>query len=122
LPPWTTIRRATASTFSKRHSPEVSEKRLPKREDTDDRVSNRSDILASDAAGPERLEAAIAGLWAADLDLALSSDSWSIRQIVHHLANGDDIWKGFARQATGNPAGEFTLAWYWQTTHEWAGR
>ena len=40
-----------------------------------DQVSNQGDIVASYAAGPDRLEAAIAGLSAADLDLALGSDS-----------------------------------------------
>jgi len=88
-----------------------------------DKAGNRSDVLVSYAAGPDRLEAAIAGLSAADLDLALNSDSWSIRQIVHHIADGDDLWKGFVKQAIGHPAGEFTLVWYWQITQdEWAER
>jgi len=88
-----------------------------------DQAGNRSDILASYAAGPDRLEAALAGLSEADLDLALSGDSWSIRQIVHHIADGDDIWKEFVKRAIGDPAGEFTLAWYWRIPQtEWAGR
>jgi len=88
-----------------------------------DRVSSQSDIIADYAAGPDRLEAAIAGLCAADLDLALDGNSWSIRQIVHHIADGDDIWKEFVKRAIGNPAGEFTLAWYWQLAqNDWAGR
>jgi len=88
-----------------------------------DQAGNQSDVLASYAAGPDRLEAAIAGLSAADLDLALGSDSWSIRHIVHHIADGDDIWKEFVKRAVGNPAGEFTLAWYWHIPQdEWAGR
>ena len=88
-----------------------------------DQTTHQSDIIAGYAAGPDRLEAAIAGLAAADLDLALDSDSWSIRQIVHHIADGDDLWKGFVKQAIGHPAGEFTLAWYWQITQdEWAER
>jgi len=86
-------------------------------------TAHQSDILASFAGGPDRLEAAIAGLSAADLDLALSSDRWSIRQIVHHIADGDDLWKEFVKRAIGNPEGEFTLAWYWQIGQaEWAGR
>ncbi len=88
-----------------------------------DQPANRSDILASYAAGPDHLEAAIAGLSAADLDLALSGDSWSIRQIVHHIADGDDLWKEFVKRAAGNPEGEFSLAWYWQIAQdEWARR
>jgi hypothetical protein len=88
-----------------------------------DQSTHHSDILASYAAGPDRLEAAIAELSAADLDLALSSDSWSIRQIVHHIADGDDLWKEFVKRAIGNPEGEFILAWYWQIGQdEWARR
>jgi len=88
-----------------------------------DQVTDQSDILAGYAAGPDRLEAAIAGLSAADLDLALGSDTWSIRQIVHHIADGDDLWKEFVKRAIGNPGGEFTLAWYWQIRQaEWARR
>ena len=86
-------------------------------------ATEQSDILAGYAAGPDRLEAAIAGLSAADLDLALSSDTWSIRQIVHHIADGDDLWKEFVKRAIGNPEGEFILAWYWQIGQaEWARR
>jgi len=88
-----------------------------------DQGRNQSDILASYAAGPDRLEAAIAGLFGADLDLALNEDNWSIRQIVHHIADGDDLWKGFVKRAIGDPVGEFTLAWYWQMPQdEWARR
>jgi hypothetical protein len=88
-----------------------------------EQATDQSDILASYAAGPDRLEAAIAGLSAADLDLALSSDTWSIRQIVHHIADGDGLWKEFVKRAIGNPEGEFSLAWYWQVGQdEWARR
>jgi hypothetical protein len=77
------------------------------------------------AAGPQRLEAVLAGLSEAELDTALSNDSWTIRQIVHHIADGDDIWKGFIKMAMGNPQAEFTLEWYWRLpqvtwAQEWA--
>ena len=88
-----------------------------------DQASSQSDILAGYAAGPNLLEAALAGLSAADLDLALDGDSWSIRQIVHHIADGDDLWKEFVKRAVGNPAGEFILSWYWDIAQdEWARR
>jgi hypothetical protein len=50
-------------------------------------------VLAQYAQGPTLLEQALSGLTDTDLDLTLSEDSWSIRQIVHHIADGDDIWK-----------------------------
>lgn len=83
-------------------------------------IYTETDTLASYAAGPDRLEAAIAGLSEDKLDLALSPRSWSIRQIVHHLADGDDIWKVFVKRAIGNPQGLFELAWYWEIPQdEW---
>ena len=86
-------------------------------------LSNPNEIIANYEQGPGRLEAAIVGLSAADLDFALSSNSWTIRQIVHHLADGDDLWKAFIKQAIGNPGSEFVLAWYWQMPQdEWVER
>lgn len=78
-------------------------------------------ILTRYAEGPGQLEAALAGLSELDLDLALSADSWSIRQIVQHIADGDDIWKICIKAALGNPEGCFTLQWYWDKPQtEWA--
>ena len=70
--------------------------------------------LAQYADGPAILESAIQGLSASDLDLSLTSDSWSIRQIVHHLADGDEIWKMCIKAALGNEQGLFSLLWYWE--------
>ncbi len=84
-------------------------------------ASRQHDILTDYAAGPNRLEAALAGLPTAGLDLALSGDNWTIRQIVHHVTDGDDIWKVFIKRAIGHPGGEFSLQWYWQIPQdEWA--
>ena len=88
-----------------------------------EQLSMQNETIAHYADGPKRLEAAITGLSATSLDVALSNDSWTIRQIVHHLADGDDIWKVFIKQAIGNPGGEFVLEWYWQVPQEeWAER
>ena len=69
-------------------------------------------ILAHYADGPALLDSALAGLSESDLDLALSADSWSIRQIVHHIADGDDIWKTCIKTALGNSEALFSLQWY----------
>lgn len=71
-------------------------------------------ILAQYADGPALLDSALAGLRETDLDLAPSAASWSIRQIVHHLVDGDDIWKTCIKAALGNSDGVFTLQWYWE--------
>jgi uncharacterized damage-inducible protein DinB len=79
----------------------------------DDQPSDREAIIARYADGPNQLETAIAGLSERELDIAESDGTWTIRQIVHHVADGDDIWKGFIKRAIGNPGGKFDLQWYW---------
>jgi hypothetical protein len=69
-------------------------------------------ILAQYADGPSLLDSALAGLSETNLDLAPSADSWSIRQIVHHLMDGDDIWKTCIKIALGNSDALFSLQWY----------
>lgn len=86
-----------------------------------EQIKSPSEILALYAEAPTLLDSALSGLGETDLDLALSADSWSIRQIVHHLADGDDIWKICIKAALGNSDGEFTLQWYWEKPQmEWS--
>jgi catechol 2,3-dioxygenase-like lactoylglutathione lyase family enzyme len=44
------------------------------------------------ASGPQELEAAVAGLSEADLNLARAEGEWSIRAIVHHLAGTETLF------------------------------
>jgi hypothetical protein len=69
-------------------------------------------VLALYADGPGLLDSALSGLSETDLNLCLSADSWSIRQIVHHLVDGDDIWKTCIKAALGNSDALFSLQWY----------
>jgi len=69
-------------------------------------------ILVQYANGPSLLDSALAGLSETDLDLTPSTDSWSIRQIVHHIVDGDDIWKTCIKTALGNSDALFSLQWY----------
>lgn len=80
-------------------------------------------ILARYAAGPVLLQNAIQGLDGAQLDLTLTPDSWSIRQLIHHIADGDYLWKEFLLRAAGDPEREFSLEWYWCLPQdEWVKR
>ena len=77
-----------------------------------EQLNDWEEIIAMYAGGPNQLETAIAGLSEGDLDIAESDGAWTIRQIVHHVADGDEIWKVFIKRAIGNPGGVFDLDWY----------
>lgn len=73
--------------------------------------------------GPTLLEQAVRGLQDADLDAVPSGGGWTIRQIVHHVVDGDDIWKMCIKMAIGNERSEFALGWYQAQPQEvWADR
>ena len=83
-------------------------------------MGERKAIIAEYAGGPKQLEVAIADLPKGCLDFAENDTTWTIRQIVHHVADGDDIWKVFVKRAVGNPGGRFDLQWYWDKPQdEW---
>jgi hypothetical protein len=55
------------------------------------------------------------------LDLAPEQGGWNIRQIIHHIIDGNEIWKSFIKQALGGQDRPFELFWYWDLTQdEWA--
>jgi len=86
-----------------------------------EQADNSKAILAQYADGPAQLEAALVGLTESDLNLAQTPDTWTIRQIVHHVADGDDIWKICIKAALGNSEGLFSLQWYRDRPQtEWA--
>ena len=77
--------------------------------------------LAQYIDGLADLEKILLGLSAKELGLSLAPDSWSIRQIIHHLADGDEIWRTCIKAALGNEQGLFTLRWYWDKPQlEWS--
>jgi hypothetical protein len=84
-------------------------------------LRGHEEIIANYGNCPSQLEAALLGLSEINLDLRTSAEGWAIREIVHHIADGDDMWKMFIKQAIGNPDSEFFLNWYWQEPQDaWA--
>jgi uncharacterized damage-inducible protein DinB len=84
---------------------------------------DRDAALSRYREGPILLEQAVMGLRDADLDAKPSGGGWSIRQIVHHIVDGDDIWRLCIKMAMGNERAEFSLGWYGlQTQDTWADR
>ncbi len=62
--------------------------------------------------GPDLLEQTVKSLRDSQLDARPAGGGWSIREIVHHIADGDDIWKMGIKMAIGNEQAEFDLGWY----------
>jgi catechol 2,3-dioxygenase-like lactoylglutathione lyase family enzyme len=67
-----------------------------------------TEILALYAQGPEQLEAALEGLAEADLDLGREGGGWSIRQIVHHVADTDILFGETMKVALSAPGAAMT--------------
>lgn len=85
-------------------------------------TGDRAAITARYLDGPALLERAVASLGDADLDAAPAQGGWTIRQITHHVADGDDLWKTAVKMACGADRLEFALGWYWaQPQDAWAG-
>ena len=59
--------------------------------------------LAVYARMPDELDAALAGLSESDLELTKEAGSWSIRQIVHHITDGDLLFLTAMRAALMAP-------------------
>jgi hypothetical protein len=78
-------------------------------------------LLTRYVEGPERLEAAIDGLADEGFDVAMSADTWTIREYIHHVVDGDDLWQVCVKAALGNSDATFSLQWYWDIPQdEWA--
>jgi len=84
---------------------------------------DRDHALSQFREGPILLEHTVMGLRDSELDFKPSGGGWSVRQIVHHIVDGDDIWKLCIKMAIGNEQAEFALQWYWsQPQDTWADR
>ncbi|UCH95075.1 MAG: DinB family protein [Candidatus Aminicenantes bacterium] len=64
------------------------------------------------AEGVVELDAVLEVLSESHLDLSRGQGKWSIREIVHHIADAEDIWKTCIKAALGNPGCTVDLNWY----------
>ena len=70
---------------------------------------SREEILSHLTSGVEQLETALQGLSEASLDLAEAPGEWTIRKIVHHLADDDDFWSMPLKKAIATPGAPIRL-------------
>lgn len=66
--------------------------------------------------GPSNLQVALEGLSEADLDLSRTPGQWSIRQIVHHLADGELLWTPVIKSALAQSGSTYIRNLYNQET------
>lgn len=84
---------------------------------------NWQEILEAYSRGPEILSRTLEDLPEESLDLALDDKNWSIRAIIHHIVEGDDLFVPFIKQALGGLGGVYRMNWYFQLTQiEWGKR
>jgi hypothetical protein len=61
------------------------------------------------------LRESIDGLQESDLGFSRKQDEWTIREIIHHITDGDYIWKICIQMALGEGEHPFHLKWYWES-------
>ncbi len=77
--------------------------------------------MALYASGATLLREVLAGVREQDLDARMPDGGWSIRQYVHHVADGDQLWAVCIRLALGGAGEGFDLRWYWAKPQvQWA--
>lgn len=83
-------------------------------------MDNWQDIIEAYTQGPELLSHAIDELPKEIVDQALDDENWSIREIIHHIVEGDDLFIPFIKQALGGLGGEYQMGWYFEQSQiEW---
>jgi hypothetical protein len=88
---------------------------------------SREELLVDYAAGPELLAVALEGLIESEMEeMSRATGEWTIRQIVHHINDADDLWKMCIKAALGDSGCRFDASWYvvrngWAETLEYAG-
>ncbi|HLW03534.1 MAG TPA: DinB family protein [Ktedonobacterales bacterium] len=83
--------------------------------------------MALYAQGVDELTFALEGLSKQELDLRPTEGEWSIRQIVHHITDGDDLWSMALKAALANSGCLYRHDWYtpdnaWAESLDYAGR
>lgn len=79
------------------------------------------------AQGPARLQEVLADLSEQDLELTRAPGEWTIRQLVHHIVDGDDLWMHAVKAALARSGCHYRHDWYTPDNHsaqtlDYAGR
>lgn len=74
--------------------------------------ASQEEILSQYATAPQQLETLLAGLSEADLNLARAPGKWTIRAIVHHIVDTDDMVKSIILAALSHSGCVYDQSWY----------
>jgi len=66
-------------------------------------TTSQKETLARFSSGADRLEMAVEGLSEKELDTSVEPGGWTIRQIVHHVADDGDAWSMPYKKALATP-------------------
>jgi len=70
------------------------------------------ELLARYKQEPYELDSVLAGKSEADLDIARAPGEWTVRQIVHHISDGDDLWAMVIKAALAASGASYNQEWY----------
>ena len=73
---------------------------------------SRDDILLLYARAVDDLDTTVVSLVPRDLDQALAPGAWTVRQLVHHIVDGDDIWSMAIKAALAASGCVYHHDWY----------
>ncbi len=71
-----------------------------------------AEMLTLYAKAPDELEAVLSGITETQFNKCLTPETWSIRQIVHHMVDGDAMWTLLMKVAIFNSSCSFDFGWY----------
>ena len=82
---------------------------------------SNAEILAAWRAIPRRIRAATRGISVAGMDRRGGSESWSIREYVHHLVEANLVASTIVIAALGDPGCRYDWSWMWPS-RKWMRR
>ena len=65
--------------------------------------ASNEEILSAFTSSADKMQALVQNLSEPDLDLVSETDGWSVRQIVHHVADDCDVWSLCIKKAIATP-------------------
>ncbi len=71
-----------------------------------------AEMLTLYAKAPDELETVLSKITETQLDKRLTPETWSIRQTVHHMVDGDVMWTLLMKTAIFNSGCSFDFGWY----------